>query len=555
MTIANKVGCMMVSAQNAIGLAVGHRLHSMKKLVGRILLFALAWVTLTGCGHNELIQIERIMESDVQKADSMICSMDMPTGRRGQALYALLKTQIDYKMYRNADGDSTIRVATDYYGRKYKGYHAAMAWYSLGCISSESGKDSTATDAYLTALSLFPDTLVRYYALTEQNLSHIFLEHKMGNEAMPLIRSCRANAVRLKDSAAIAFCDYSIAKSYLYDNMYDEAQTMFLELKDCKWLSPTTRNVTLLQLAKISCINTFDYEEALQYADAFLMRNYHNNPYGAAFTIKADAFLNLNQLDSARHYYQMSLLDSDDPYTICNSYRHLAEIQSILGNQDSVTYYTKKVSDWTDEIVSTSNSELILKAMLRNSQTCSTPYNQNHIIFIILIVVGVLAVIMVPIGWLIRTNKDSVSEVVDNTVSQIEATEQAPIERKESGIMNYSREIDDFKSSELYQIMMKASHEYKEIATRERKSFETGFHNSLVELRKLIISLSNHLTSMELDYCIVTLLGFKQRDFHLFFNISYSGSRNIKSRVKYKMPEYVFCDIFGTDTDSNSNPN
>ena len=133
------------------------------------------------------------------------------------------------------------------------------------------------------------------------------------------------------------------------------------------------------------------------------------------------------------------------------------------------------MSDWTDEIVSTSNSELILKAMLRNSQTCSTPYNQNHIIFIILIIVGILTVIMVSIGWLIRTNKDSVSEVADNTVSQIEATEQAPIERKESGIMNYSREIDDFKSSELYQIMMKASHEYKEIATRERKSFETGF--------------------------------------------------------------------------------
>ena len=118
------VGCMMVSAQNAIGLAVGHRLHSMKKLVGRILLFALAWVTLTSRGHNELIQIERIMESDVQKADSMIQSMNEPAGKRNQALYALLKTQIDYKMYRNADGDSTIRVATDYYGRKYKGYHA-----------------------------------------------------------------------------------------------------------------------------------------------------------------------------------------------------------------------------------------------------------------------------------------------------------------------------------------------------------------------------------------------------------------------------------------------
>lgn len=139
----------------------------------------LAALLLASCTYRDLKAVERTMETDPAVADSLLCEIPIPAHGRSRALYALLKTQIDYKMYRDADSDSLIRVATDYYGRKYKGYHAAMAWYSLGCISAELGNDSTAADAYLSALSLFPDTLVRYYALAEQNLSYIYLEHNM----------------------------------------------------------------------------------------------------------------------------------------------------------------------------------------------------------------------------------------------------------------------------------------------------------------------------------------------------------------------------------------
>ena len=140
----------------------------MKGLAVRALLFIPACIFLAGCGRQELLQVERIMESDVLKADSMISTMEEPAGRRNLALYSILRTQIDYKLYRKAESDSLIRTATDYYGKGRKSYHAAMAWYSLGCVAGENGDDVTAVDAYLNALSLFPDTLVRYFALSEQ---------------------------------------------------------------------------------------------------------------------------------------------------------------------------------------------------------------------------------------------------------------------------------------------------------------------------------------------------------------------------------------------------
>ena len=152
---------------------------------------------LSGCRHSGLSRVERLMENDIEVADSLISAMNKPTGKRGRARYALLKTQIDYKLYRPALNENGIRIATDYYGRDRKSFHAAMAWYSLGCVSAELGRDSTAADAYLTALRLFPDTLVRYYALAQQNLSYIYLEHYLDYESLSMFKAYYTNAVRL----------------------------------------------------------------------------------------------------------------------------------------------------------------------------------------------------------------------------------------------------------------------------------------------------------------------------------------------------------------------
>ena len=523
---AEKMAYRMVeNGKTANGVWKGHNgLVIMKKLASKALLLVLAACAMAGCGRRELLQVEQIIECDVETADSLIYSMNEPTGKRSRALYALLKTQIDYKMYRNADSDSTIRVATDYYGRKYKGYHAAMAWYSLGCISAEFGNDSTAADAYLTAIRLFPDTLVRYYALAEQNLSYIYLEHNMDTEALPIIKACLANASRLKDSVAIAFCEFNIARSMLLGNEYETARSIFLKLKDSEWMSPSTKDIPLLELSKIALYKDSDYISALYYVDSFIDKNGHNNSYGAAYTTKASIFVSLNQLDSALHYYRLSLTDTNDPYTICNTYSCLAEIHSLKGDQDSATYYTKQVSEWADSIVCTSNSELIFRALLNNAHSSSEPKSKILTLIIILIVViCVLSLAILLIHY-----------------SSIKL-------KKPQSIADYAKDIDAFKKGELHKKMIDNILMPEDLTVKTRSAIENEFHKSLPGLRKFIISSSSNLNNMEIDYCVFTILGFKPRDFHLFFSISYSGSRKFKARIKEKMKENVFNEIFGID--------
>ncbi len=534
MAVKKKADSMEVISNTTNGIKKGRKcLARVAKHTTNVMLVVLTACALTGCIRNRLLQVERLMESDIKTADSLICSMVEPTDKRNRALYALVKTQIDYKMYRDAVSDSTIRIATDHYGRRYKGYHSAMAWYSLGCISAALGSDSTAADAYLTAIRLFPDTLVRYYALAEQNLSYIFLDHRMDAEAIPLIKSCRANAVRLEDSAAIAFCDYNIAKSLLYNNDYEASRKMFLELKDSKWLSPNTINNPLIHLAKIDFVNN-NYTGAISYADSFLIKNQCTASNSTAYSIKADALYQLNFVDSAYHYYKLSLIDASEPYTICDSYRRLSEINSLKGNTDSASFFAKQASAWMDTITSSIGSDNILRALMSNSESLPRPIN---LYTLFLAIVSSLVLIAIIVQFSLQSKSNHVD---------LQAEQPMNIIPKAETIADFEKDLIAFKQSDLYNEMIININEHKELEYKQKYGISRKFQISpeLKRIRNFIYASSNKLNGFELDFCIFLMIGFKQKDFHRIFNLSQSGSRNLKIRIKDKVPESIYRYIF-----------
>ena len=99
--------------------------------------------------HAALLRAEALMESAPHAARSVLDSIayphplpkgkgarsaGLPSFRRGKgeaALYALLRTQADYKNRTRLTTDTLIHVATDYYGTRRKSQHAALAQYYL----------------------------------------------------------------------------------------------------------------------------------------------------------------------------------------------------------------------------------------------------------------------------------------------------------------------------------------------------------------------------------------------------------------------------------------
>ena len=171
--------------------------------------------------------------------------------REEAALYALLRTQAEYKCHIVPETDSLICIATDYYGDRKKGFHAALAWYTLGCVYSDWNDDAAAVEAYLKAKPLFPDTLSRYYVLCNQNLGIHYLNRRMYRQALEALNACRRGAVQTGDSATVAFADYHAALAHLYPSDYAEAKLLFSRVLANPKTTALARNTTYLQLAKI----------------------------------------------------------------------------------------------------------------------------------------------------------------------------------------------------------------------------------------------------------------------------------------------------------------
>ena len=147
----------------------------------RIALYLFLVATLCmGCGGRSRMRQLQALEAQIDSVPHLVRqgldSIPFATLRgEARALYAILRTQADYKCYVPLTTDTLIRYATDYYNTDRKNYRAAMAWYSLGCVNTELGDDAGAVEAYLQAQSLFPDTTVRYYQICYHKLGRHYL--------------------------------------------------------------------------------------------------------------------------------------------------------------------------------------------------------------------------------------------------------------------------------------------------------------------------------------------------------------------------------------------
>ena len=198
----------------------------------RTVIYSLLLATLlVGCGGRlsmrQLEQLEAQLDTAPTLVREALDSIPLATlGGEARALYAILRTQADYKCYVPLTSDSLIRYATDYYNRNRKDYRAAMAWYSLGCVYTELSDDAGAVEAYLQAQSLFPDTTVRYHRLCYQNLGQHYLNKKMPDEAL----SAYAAYHNVAEGDDYLYADIGLAKAYIYKRMPQQAKDILENL-------------------------------------------------------------------------------------------------------------------------------------------------------------------------------------------------------------------------------------------------------------------------------------------------------------------------------------
>ena len=270
--------------------------------------------------------------------------------KRNLALYAILKTQADYKLYRDIPTDSVIRIATDYYGFGRKDYHAAMAWYSLGCINEINGHSLEALDNYLNAHFLFPDTLSRYYALCYQNAGSIYVNHMNFRQAESALQKCLNHPACKDDLRMYYSCLYNLGLNALYSENIAYADSLFsLIINDPFALDAYVRRSSFEKLV-LSPYKGIDADSIIKSIGDYQRRWVTDSYNGVLLSIKADAFMQSGNIDSAYHYYRESTLNTDEIYTLCSNAKSLTLLSSSLGRSTETSQWFMNYIEMRDSI-------------------------------------------------------------------------------------------------------------------------------------------------------------------------------------------------------------
>ena len=512
--------------------------------------------------------VEAVIDSDPEAAYYMLDSID-PATLHGEAhaLYALLCTQADYQCYVPLTSDSLIRLATDYYDNSSPHHRAALAHYYLGCTYTELGDDAEALRAYMQALTLFPDTTVRHYALCYQNMARHYRNRNMLPESLAAFTAFR-NIMQQRGNATDVFnADYQIAVTYLYMELFDEAASRLQALLTSAEVPQRIADEAAFQLAKIACYHTEEYAMAMHYIDRHIASVHDVRRLGPDYSVKGDIYAALGHADSARHYYHLSLLPRRDVYADCNTYYKLIEIALAEGCTDSISSYIEHHTTLLDSIARMQSRAEVDRVHAEHDMLMyDRTMRERHIRFVL---IGVAIVVALALALL------ALFVILDNRRKSTYIRLQKQLAQNRAEMLTLTATSDDSDTSSttpdserLYALRCQrieycrqlfAHTEWQTRISQIEHTPEALLALTLSERNALqqvlvdtfadaMIDFKNEcpsLTSSDLQLLIFTLLGCSIRTISICTAISENALRSRKTRMKAKMSEQMYQFVFG----------
>ena len=497
------------------------------------ILFAIA--LLMSCRDNgayrTLLNAERLLETDVVAADSILESLTLPSSKRNQAWYAVLKTQADYKQYKPIISDSLILTATNYYGTNRKRFRSAMAWYTQGCVYSELNDDMSAIEAFLNAKDLFTDTLSRYYALIEQNIGDLLLKRDMMIEATDLFKQAKAISEQLNDSSMIVYSDFKQSLIYLYNKESEAANVLFLKLLDSRYISSYNTLKLYLGLSQISTFYEKDYYKSNSLTDYCIISESYR---AAGYNQRGINYLFLNEIDSAIICFKESMKSQSDIYTDYSNYSFLTESYIRLNEQDSSLYYYSLCDMAVDSICTLLNHEEISSLMLShtNQKNRAGVAKMKYVLYSSISIASIVILFLFILYFVQRDRyrKQYYIEKHDSLLEPISISSDDTFEN----IFNLSR--INFEKSVGYTIINKGLGDRK-ISSNDSSVIKHDIRTCFKSLYKAILEKKYVVSKGEFECLICFLLKYDNKDTSLILDKGYSTVTSIKARLKNKIPK------------------
>jgi len=560
-----------------------------------ILLFPVAAILLVlscrDAGVRDALQrAEALMESDPHAVRSVLDSLQIvnrkSSNRKSLALYALLRTQADYKSGEKLTSDSLIRIAVDYYGTRRKSQHAALAQYYLGCTYGDMGRDLDAIEAQLRATTLFPDTTNKYYAYSLFELGRLYMNHQMNDEAITTFSRYRFSEVCKADSINIGYADFYMGVSYLYKGENYLADSLFrLVIHNTQFPEPSRFN-TYFQLAKLYLYEWHMADESYDFINRYISYFGENE---VAVLLKGDILSAVHQPDSAEDFYKRTLQQSTDLYARCTAYKGLLKTTSQLNKPDSIQSYVDQYTQLLDSIYAINRQEEI--AEIQNNHVIELHDQQlkaRHTRFLLLGgLFFVLAFSAFAITLLLNdrkrknerlrfeqelrdikqrhidqsikeeteadgveweeSNEDGFGEGQENNVT--EAKESIPVSHhlsiQQERIALYRKEFTDSRWKRFFEERKLDIQSKKFMPMDEAEKFKEYLDNLFADVFLDMVNDNANVTRQDIEYCAMTMLGFNTAQISYCARVSLHSLHNRRYHIKDKLTADWYTLVFG----------
>ncbi len=555
--------------------------------------------------RDALTRAEALMETDPHAARAILDSIaspnpplkgrasestGIPSFRRGKgeaALYALLRTQADYKCRVRLTSDSLPLIATNYYGTRRKTQHAALAQYYLGCAYKDMHRDLDAIDALLRATTLFPDTTNKYFAYSLFELGKLYMNHQMNDEAISTFGRYRFSEICKADSLNIGYADFYMGVSYLYKGENNLADSLFHLAIHNTQLPTSSRFNTYFQLAKLYFYEWHKADESYDFINRYISYYGENE---VAVLLKGDILSAVHQPNSAEEFYNKTLQQSTDLYARCTAYKGLLKVTSQLNKTDSIQSYVDQYTQLLDSIYAINRQEEI--AEIQNSHVIELHDQQlkaRHARFLLW---GGLFFVMVFSAFSItlllndrkrknerlrfeqelrdikqrhidqsikeeteadsdeweESNEDDFDEGQKNNVTEVKESipvsnhlsiqqERIALYRKEFADSRWKRFLEERKLDVLSKKFMPMD---------EAEEFKEYLENLFADVFLDMVNDNANVTRQDIEYCAMTMLGFSTAQISYCARVSLHSLHNRRYHIKDKLTSDWYTLVFGS---------
>ena len=542
------------------------RLHQYLPLLVLLLMMAGSITSCRDAGVCDALQrAEALMETDPHAARAVLDSIDPPpappvregrlsplrgSGKGVLALYALLRTQADYKCRVRLTSDSLPLIATNYYGTKRKTQRAALAQYYLGCTYSDMGRDLDAIDALLRATTLFPDTTNKYFANSLFELGILYSNHNMCDDAISVFSRYRPLSVCESDSTNIGYADYYLGRANLFIGNYFIADSLFQQVIHNTHCSETNQKDTYFQLAKLYFYERKDIIKATEYINTYLNFFKEERGRGAAILLKAEILSESNNPALASTFYHKAIENSTDIYARCTAYKGLADASSYLEQPDTARYYLNKYTSLLDTIYSRSKQKEIaeikdLHIVELHDQQLKARHSRFLLwggLFFVVAFSAFAITLLLNDRKRKRHNLQLQEELRQANVALLQAqNEEQPADMDALYRNKLAACQNLFRSTPSARLLLTAP---EKLTSEQRQALMDDLTRSFVDIMMDIKNAAHAVNDQELLYCILTSLQSPTTYIAALLNTTDSTLRTRKSRLKEKMPESLFALFF-----------